>query len=104
MPSHVPTLKRSQASAPGRARLRVLRPRAGRRALSVPATTVVPGGVPLVPTPLLGREAEMADAIRRLRRDDVRLLTLTGPGGSGKTRLALAIATEAPRVLERSAC
>ena len=45
-------------------------------------------------TRLIGREVEIAAGRARLLDDAVPLLTLTGPGGSGKTRLALALATE----------
>jgi predicted ATPase len=47
---------------------------------------------PALMTPLVGRENELAVLRAIVARSDVRLLTLTGPGGVGKTRLALAAA------------
>ena len=51
--------------------------------------------LPVVPNAFVGRERELAEAGELLARDDVRLLTLIGPGGTGKTRLALQLAAEA---------
>jgi predicted ATPase/class 3 adenylate cyclase len=53
-----------------------------------------PHNLPLQPTPFLGREREVGEVVDLLMRPDVRLLTLTGPGGTGKTRLALQTAAE----------
>lgn len=48
--------------------------------------------LPVAATPLVGRERELAELRVLLDRPDVRLVTLAGAGGSGKTRLALALA------------
>jgi predicted ATPase/DNA-binding winged helix-turn-helix (wHTH) protein len=53
-----------------------------------------PHELPIPRTSLVGREQQLAEATALLLRADVRLLTFTGPGGAGKTRLALAVATE----------
>ncbi len=50
--------------------------------------------LPIQPTPLIGREQEVEATRALLQRSQVRILTLSGPGGVGKTRLGLQIATD----------
>ena len=49
--------------------------------------------LPSTPRPIVGRVADVRGASEMLRRDSVRMVTITGPGGTGKTRLAVEIAT-----------
>ena len=60
----------------------------------IPATVRAAGGLPPAPTPLLGRSRELENIKATILERGVRLLTLTGPGGIGKTRLALEAARE----------
>ena len=53
-----------------------------------------PHNLPAQTTPLIGREQEVAAVIALLRQESVRLVTLTGPGGTGKTRLSSQVAGE----------
>lgn len=59
-----------------------------------------PTNLPHKLTPLVGRDAERDDVLSLLRKDDVRMVTLTGPGGTGKTRLSLAIGAELLREMD----
>jgi predicted ATPase/DNA-binding SARP family transcriptional activator len=61
--------------------------------LAAPALAVTAGGLPTPPNRTIGREQELARIVARLHA--VRLLTLTGPGGVGKTRLAIDAARSA---------
>ena len=63
---------------------------ADERLAVIPRSALLPGiGLPSTLTPLIGREREAATVGSLLRQPHVRLVTLTGPGGVGKTRLAL---------------
>ncbi len=62
-----------------------------------PPETAVPARLAPLPVPrsrLIDREQELAQAQALLQREDVGLVTLTGPGGVGKTRLALQVAAD----------
>src|SRR6266581_2651931 len=61
---------------------------------SLKSLDAYPNNLPVQPTSLIGREWEVASLVELLRRVDIRLVTLTGPGGTGKTRLALQVAAE----------
>jgi predicted ATPase/DNA-binding SARP family transcriptional activator len=74
-------LERIQAQPPG-----VEQPR--------PAPAGPPHNLPEQTTPLVGREEELAAVRARLQDPECRLLTLLGPGGMGKTRLALQVAAD----------
>jgi predicted ATPase/class 3 adenylate cyclase len=54
----------------------------------------LPNNLPLQATPLIGREREVEAVSERLRSPGTRLLTLVGPGGTGKTRVGLQVAAE----------
>jgi predicted ATPase/DNA-binding SARP family transcriptional activator len=75
-----------------------------------PTLMILPAGderqaaLPVPPNRLLGRERELADLRRLLVRERVRLLVLTGAGGSGKTRLALEAASQLAGSFANGAC
>jgi transcriptional regulator with XRE-family HTH domain/energy-coupling factor transporter ATP-binding protein EcfA2 len=67
-----------------------LAPASAPSSVAVPALVIAP--LPAPPTALIGRERAEAEVVHLLRPGAARLVTLTGPGGVGKSRLALAVA------------
>jgi len=61
-------------------------------AIPKPHVAYHPGELPTSSTSILGRDREIAELLHLLADDATRLLTLLGPGGAGKTRLAVAVA------------
>lgn len=56
---------------------------------TTPLTPTPPNYLPSIPSSFIGREQELLTIQEKLRQSDIRLLTLIGPSGTGKTRLAL---------------
>jgi predicted ATPase len=59
-----------------------------------PLKTLFHTNLPTSPNPLVGRKKELIDVVRLLTVEHTRVVTLTGPGGTGKTRFAVAAAAE----------
>ena len=74
--------------------LTIVRDHMGEAVMEAPTATSL-RQLPSQPNMLVGRERELQAAKNFLMRDDIRLITLTGPGGTGKTRLAVQLAEDA---------
>ncbi|HLM36227.1 MAG TPA: tetratricopeptide repeat protein [Gaiellaceae bacterium] len=59
-----------------------------------PLKSLNQSNLPVQPTPFVGREKELGELLVLVQQEELRLLTLTGAGGSGKTRLAVQAAAE----------
>jgi predicted ATPase/transcriptional regulator with XRE-family HTH domain len=76
----------------------------GRLKVDPSLAAFAPPRLPVSPTPLIGREHELATIAGLLQNSQCRLLTLTGPGGIGKSRLAMAVASAEQANFEHGVC
>ena len=93
---HISSLRRLADALELAPELRVMFLTAGQEtpaAVGGPVLAAPPTNLPDEPTPFIGRKREIAAISSLLQQPPVRLVTLTGPGGVGKTRLALQVAS-----------
>ena len=89
----VPPEERSTFVRVARGELGVDRLRSGSKPVAAPNVSSPKTNLPVFPTPLIGREREVEQLRALLHDPQCRLLTLVGPGGIGKTRLAIEAAS-----------
>jgi predicted ATPase/DNA-binding SARP family transcriptional activator len=73
-------------------------------AMPDPETSAPLDNLPIPPTPFVGRQAELAQIAAQIANPDDRLITLLGPGGIGKTRLAIRAAREGGGRFQHGVC
>src|SRR5574341_655571 len=87
-------LIQGSTSTPITGAIPVVRPGASPFATPTPTPTEIPHNLPAQTTPFVGRLTELDEIGRMLAGGDCRLITLLGPGGMGKTRLGIEVATQ----------
>jgi predicted ATPase/DNA-binding XRE family transcriptional regulator len=99
----VPLEKRATFVQVARGELSVNRLYPESKSVTTPIFPSRKSNLPIFPTPLIGRESELEQLSELLREPHCRLLTLVGPGGIGKTRLAIEAATGVQDVFDHGA-